>query len=156
MNLKKSYDQKIIRTLKEMKTRYHNQAKAKQILKTKNPLIYTVYNKKQKTGNTDLTIMNPGTIGNEYYMTKGHRHKSKGKEKYTLKKGQGILLIQNKTSKIIILQKNKPITINGTSGHRLINTGKTKMEVITNYPKKTQKDYHFKFITRVLKDEPAR
>lgn len=154
MNLKTSYDQKIIRTLKDMKTKYKDKEKARQILKTKNPIIYTVYSKKLKNRNTDLTVMNPGTIGKEYYMTKGHRHKSRGKETYTLKKGKGILLVQNKTSQVITLKKDKPVTISGTSGHRLINTGNTRMEVMTSYPKKTTKDYSFKFKARVFKNEP--
>jgi len=152
MNLKISYDQKTIRTLKDMRTKYHSQAKVRQILKKRNPTIYAVYSKKLKNKLMDLTVMSPGTIGKEFYMTKGHRHKSKGKEKYTLKKGKAMLIIQNKTSKIIQMKKNKPVIISGTSGHRLVNTGKTTVEVETSYPKKTKKDYSFKFSSRIFKN----
>jgi len=144
--LKTNPDKIIIRKLKDMQNRYKN-------INNNNPekIIYKVYIKDFKTFELGLTIIEPGKINKEFFMTKGHKHLKKRKEIYILLEGKGKLLIENKKIKIINLKKDKPTIIPSNSGHRLINTGKTKMKVITIYSKDAGHNYNFKFKKRFFK-----
>lgn len=154
-NLKRRYNQLIIRKLSDMKDKYAEKEEAEEILKKKDPLIYTVYRKDiDDKRNVSLTLMKPGTVGKEYYMTKGHRHDKPHKELYVLVKGQGKLLLEDKKGKIkvIELEKGKEFKIPGDSAHRLVNTGKETLEVITIDYKDVGKDYSTEFKKRILKN----
>jgi oxalate decarboxylase/phosphoglucose isomerase-like protein (cupin superfamily) len=147
-NLKKNYDKKTIRTLKDLKNCFLDKEKVKQILKKRNPIIYRVYIRKIDNLNIGLTIIKPGTITNEYYFTKGHKHDKPSTEIYILIKGKGKLVLGDK---IITLQKNKRFKISGTSLHRLINIGDTNLEVLTIYDPKAGHDYKVEFKKRIFK-----
>jgi len=148
--LKRCCESKSVRTLKDMKSQYNEQKEVKRILQKRNPIIYRVY-VKQLSENVliGLTVMNSGKVGKEYYMTKGHKHKKPYPEKYILIKGKAKLVLQDKTSKTILLKKNKPFTVPGKSAHRLVNIGKDKLEVLAIYDKRAGHDYKTKFKKRV-------
>lgn len=149
-SLKKNYDKLVIRKFKDMSDKYKNIKGIKG-----NPLIYKVYIKDFITFEYGFTVINPGSINGEFFMTKGHRHKKASREIYILMSGKGRLLIQSKKNKnktqVINLKKNKIYIIPGNSGHRLINTGNKKLEVLTIYPKIAGHDYNFKFKKRIFK-----
>jgi glucose-6-phosphate isomerase len=149
-NLEKKYDKKITRTLKDMKN-YYDKNEVKKILKKRNPIIYQVFIKKIGKLSSGLTVINPGSIGKEYYFTKGHKHKKPSPELYILTEGKGRLITQNKTCKIITLNKNKVFTVPKTSAHRLVNIGNKKLKVLTIYETDTGHDYNIKFKKRLLK-----
>jgi len=137
--LKKLCDKKIIRKYTDMKDKYKSEIKG-------NPLIYAVYIKDFKSFETGLTVIESGKIGKEYFMTKGHRHKNPIEEIYILIEGKGKLLIKEKNKiKEINMKKGKIYFIPGKSGHRLINVGKSHLEVFTIYSKNAGHDYDFKF-----------
>ncbi|MCK4997420.1 cupin domain-containing protein [Candidatus Pacearchaeota archaeon] len=144
-NLKSHKDRILIRKYSEMKDSY------KEELSSGNPIIYKVYIKDYGDFEEGLTVINPGVIGKEYFMTKGHRHKKVAPEIYILIKGRGKLIIQDKTTKIIDMKKYIFYHIPGTSGHRLVNIGKTPLEVLTIYGKNAGHDYSFKFKKSILK-----
>lgn len=144
--LKKKYNKKVVRKLKDMSDKFKNSEKQNQ-----NKILYEVYIKDFVTFEAGLTVINPGTINKEFHMTKGHRHTKKREEIYILLKGKGKLLIENNKIKIITMKKDTPVIIPSNSGHRLINTGNTKMEVITFYSKDAGHDYKFKFKKRFFK-----
>lgn len=139
---------KVIRRFKDMKDRFKNPKGIKG-----NPIIYTVHERDLPNNMEQaLTVMNPGTINGEYYMTKGHRHNIATKEKYILKAGKGKLMLQGKLiTRIINMKKGKTYTISGKVGHRLINVGNTNLKVLTIYPKTAGHNYKFKFKKRVMK-----
>jgi len=84
-------------------------------------------------------------------MTKGHKHKKPTKEIYILLSGKGKLIIQGKKAKVFNLKKNKTYILPKNAGHRLINTGNKKLEVLTIYEKKAGHNYNFKFTKRFFK-----
>lgn len=138
-NLKKLCDWKTVRKYIDIEDRFESEIKG-------NPLIYTVYIKNFKDFETGLTIIESGKVGKEYFMTKGHRHKNPVEEIYILIKGSGKLLIKEKNKvRKINMKKGKIYLIPGKSGHRLINTGKNRLEVFTIYSKNAGHDYGFKF-----------
>lgn len=141
---KKLYDKKEIRKLSDMGEHFENS----KIKIKKNPLIYTVYRKSFGEFETGVTVIEAGSVNKEFFMTKGHKHKKSRQEIYILLKGRGKLLVQDKKVKIINLEKNKVYIIKGTAGHRLINTGNKRLEVLTIYSKEAGRGYHVNFKKR--------
>lgn len=66
------------RYLSDMVDMYYDKPKAQKILKSENPLIYEFYEMGIPETPGDIafgtSIVYPGKVGNEYYMTKGHFH----------------------------------------------------------------------------------
>lgn len=138
-NLKKFYDRILIRRYGDMSDRFKGEI-------TGNPVIYRVYIKDFGDFKYGLTVINPGKIGKEFYMTKGHKHKKPAGEIYILISGRGILLIKEKKERRKInLKKNKIYNIPRNSGHRLINTGNNELRVLTIYSKNAGQNYKFSF-----------
>ena len=76
------------------------------------------------------TIIYPGKVGDEYFMTKGHFHdKSDRGEYYWGIEGEGLLLLMDKDRKTWAekMSKNSLHYIPGYVAHRTINTGQGKL-----------------------------
>ena len=146
--LKEFYDRITVRKYKDMADKFNPSANIKG-----NPVIYKVYIKDFKNFEYGLTVINPGKIGKEYYMTKGHKHNKALDEIYILVKGKGELWIKDskmsETEKIK-LKKSKLYHVPGNSGHRLVNTGKKELWVMTIYSKDAGHDYNFDFNAKPL------
>ena len=86
------------RYLSQMKNMYQDQEAVEEILKHEDPLIYEFYELGCPERAGDLafgtTMIHPGKIGNEYYMTKGHFHQivDTAEVYYTLK-GEGYMTV---------------------------------------------------------------
>jgi glucose-6-phosphate isomerase len=140
LDLKKHKDRVMVRKYKDMADSYKGE------LKSGNPVIYKVYIKDYGDFEEGLTVLNPGHVEGEYYMTKGHRHVKAMAEIYILVSGKGKLLIQEGSrTKIMDMKKNVLYHVPATSGHRLVNTGNKPMEVMTIYGKNSGHDYKYKF-----------
>ncbi|UCD03817.1 MAG: cupin domain-containing protein [Candidatus Woesearchaeota archaeon] len=152
-NLEKEYEDKIVRTLKDMKDCYSDQEEVNEILKHYNPLIYEVFIKKTPNIDYGLNIMKPGVIGKEYYMTKGHVHKKPSAESYLLLEGKGKIVIQNKEeAKVIDLIKNEEVIVPEGYAHRLVNVGDKPLKVLTIYEPDAGHDYSITVTKRVFKE----
>ena len=81
---------------------YQDQEAVEEILKHEDPLIYEFYELGCPERSGDLafgtTMIHPGKIGNEYYMTKGHFHQivDTAEVYYTLK-GEGYMMLETLT-----------------------------------------------------------
>ena len=90
------------RYLSQMKNMYQDQEAVEEILKHEDPLIYEFYELGCPERSGDLafgtTMIHPGKIGNEYYMTKGHFHQivDTAEVYYTLK-GEGYMMLETLT-----------------------------------------------------------
>ncbi len=96
------------------------------------PLVYEVIEFK-KPG-SDLffgtTTMQPGKVGDEYYMTRGHFHKDRTKsEAYCTLQGEGLLLLEDRQgrSETIEMRENTVAYIPPDWAHRSINCGSTSL-----------------------------
>ncbi|NKB51792.1 MAG: cupin domain-containing protein [Rhizobiaceae bacterium] len=92
------------------------------------PLIYEVLEYKQE--GSDLffgtTTMQPGKIGDEFYMTRGHFHEDRTKgEVYNTLSGQGLLLLEDRQgrSSTIEMREGSSAFIPPDWAHRSINCG---------------------------------
>ncbi len=128
--IKKNYNKKFAIRLKDMQNFFSDQKAVKKRLK-QNPLIYTVFRKQEKGTNYSITFIEPGKIGKEHFMTRGHYHVKFYPEIYVLLKGKGLLLIQNKKLEAIKLKENKIYYLAPGFAHRTINLGNTKLEILT-------------------------
>ena len=124
----------------------------KELKKNKNKVIYETFTDKFSPINLTLTVVHPGTVGKEYYMTKGHIHRKKVPEFYISLEGKGKLLMQRQSKvKVIDLKKGEIALIPVGYGHRLINTGNKKLKVLTIYDQESKPDYHIKFKRRFFR-----
>ena len=118
----------------------------------KNKVIYETFTDKFSPINLTLTVISSGTIGKEYFFTKGHIHRKKVPEFYISLEGKGKLLMQKQSKvKVIDLKKGEIALIPVGYGHRLINTGNKKLKVLTIYDQESKPDYHIKFKKRFFK-----
>lgn len=92
------------------------------------PVVYEVVEYRQD-GN-DLffgtTIISPGQVGTEFYMTRGHFHAQRDRgEVYATMSGQGVLLLESRSGQTEILEMREGIvaSIPPDWAHRTINTG---------------------------------
>ncbi len=139
---------KLVRKLSDMKDFYKSQKEVLKILEKRNPVIYEVYETRHSDKNGDLcyttTIIYPGKIGKEYFMTKGHFHKNKNSaEVYFGLSGRGKSLLMDKkgNKKTVEIKKDKIVYIPPDFAHRTVNTGKQKLRFLSVYPSDAGHDY---------------
>ena len=76
------------------------------------------------------TIMSPGRIGDEFFMTRGHFHERREcGETYYTQSGEGLLLLQSRDGEVRTVEMKPGICafIPPDWAHRSINTGKEKL-----------------------------
>lgn len=88
-----------------------------------------------------ITVITPGTNGNEFNKTYGHFHSFPETEIYRIVYGQGVILMQRnsedgeaKEVKVISLRSGMALEVPAGYGHCLINVGKTYLVAIDNSP----------------------
>lgn len=137
----------IVRNLSHMKNMYVDQEAVNDRLE-ENPLIYEVYNVELPESVEHIqhctTILYPGKIGNEYFMTKGHYHEVIDRaEIYFCLKGKGQLVMQTKKGDFKVLEM-VPGTIAYVApewAHRTVNTGDEPFIFFAAYPGDAGHDY---------------
>lgn len=141
------------RKLKDVSEWYSDkEAVKKELKKNKNKIVYETFTKSYSPVELTLTVIHPGSVGKEFYMTKGHVHKKKVPEFYVLLEGNGALYLQKGIKKKTVKMKKGEITLIPEGyAHRLVNVGKTKLKVLTIYHEDSKPDYNVKFKKRFLK-----
>ena len=148
----RGYDKRSIRKLSGMKGFFEDNNAFKEILNKKDPELYSVYIKEFSPIDMGLTVINTGTVGKEYYFTKGHVHKRKTPEFYILLEGKGELLIQKGRKKKVIHMKLGEIALIPVGyAHRLANIGKKKLKVLTIYHDNSKPKYGVNFLKKFYK-----
>ncbi|MAG38233.1 hypothetical protein CMI45_02520 [Candidatus Pacearchaeota archaeon] len=142
-----------IRTLRDMKGYFSDKKEEERILKSgKNPIIYETFVEEKSPINLGLTIMRAGKVGKEFYFTKGHIHRTGKPEFYILMEGKGKLLLQKAgKTRVIELKKGELTLIGKGEAHRIANTGKKKLKVLTVYHDNSKPDYSIKFKKRFFR-----
>jgi glucose-6-phosphate isomerase len=120
-----------------------------QALESGNPLIYSVASVEVANGQGDLHyglgVLQPGSIGDEYFLTKGHMHTwREAAEVYIGLSGQGAMLLEDEAdgaSRMVLLQPNSVVYVPGHTAHRTINTGDEPLVYLGVYPARAGHDY---------------
>lgn len=91
-----------------------------------------------------VTRMEPGTIGEEYFMTRGHIHaRANRPEIYYGQKGHGLMLMESPQGEVRIVEIG-PQTVCYVPPfwiHRSVNTGTEEFVMVFSYPADSGQDY---------------
>ena len=117
------------RKISDMKGMYCDEEAFRALLK-ENPLVYTFHDMQVPAADMDLSfgtsICQPGKVGQEYFMTKGHYHEIFGTaEIYYCLKGQGLMMMETPEGqwKAEELVPGRVVYVPGGWAHRSVNTG---------------------------------
>lgn len=94
-------------------------------------LVYSVTNIEAYSGEGQLHyglgILQPGKVGREYFMTRGHLHAWRpAAEVYICLQGQGMMVLENETdgpAAVLPFAANSVIYVPGFTAHRTVNVG---------------------------------
>lgn len=90
------------------------------------------------------TILYPGQVGDEYYMTRGHFHKRQDRGEFMLTlAGEGALILMDRAGETTLeaLSPGTTVHIEGTHAHRVANTGTEPLVFIVTWMSDCGHDY---------------
>ena len=137
------------RRLSELKGCFKDAAACEHAVRGDNPLVYTVSSIDFANGDGDLHyglgVIYPGSIGGEYFLTKGHLHSWRAAaEVYIGLRGEGAMLLEDELtgeSRLCPLGENLVVYVPGDTAHRTVNTGSKPLVYLGVYPAKAGHDY---------------
>lgn len=124
------YDNHITRTLSSMKGQYLDTAAYEAILAEEDRLLYEVFEirRPEIAGELlhGLSVVHPGKVGREYFMTKGHFHTVlETAEVYYCLKGRGCMVMETPEGDWAVeeLRPGRVLYVPPRWAHRSVNTG---------------------------------
>ncbi|MGB5932464.1 MAG: glucose-6-phosphate isomerase family protein [Anaerolineae bacterium] len=131
----------IERHLSDMRGMYLDEAATEEAIEGGDPLLYEVYQYDVpfETGQLLVvtSIIQPGKLGDEYYMTKGHFHEKEDRaEVYLGLGGQGHLLLETRDGefKALPVEPGTVTYIPPYWAHRMVNTGQEELVFFGVFP----------------------
>ena len=142
------YDNHIVRRLSAMVGQYQD-AQAFTAMLSQDPVLYEVYEIKRPESEGELmngiSIVHPGKIGEEYFMTKGHFHTVLDTaEVYYCLKGEGVMVMETPEGEWSIeeLHPGCMLYVPPRWAHRSVNTGQlVSLVTFFIYPGNAGHDY---------------
>ena len=141
-------DSHIVRKLSSMRNQYLDENSYNEMIKKDNALLYEVYEKSvsEKEGELiqGLTIIHPGKVGKEYFMTKGHFHSIlETAELYYCFNGCGYMMMETPEGDHSAkeLSPCTALYVPGGWAHRSINAGSEDLVMLFVYPAHAGHDY---------------
>lgn len=133
------------RFLRDLENMYQDESARRQ---NEEQLSYEYYDLglPQETGELSFgtSILYPGKVGNEYFMTKGHFHKRiDTPEVYYGLSGEGYMLMENQEGNVFWekLKPGRAVYVAKGYAHRMINTGDHPLVVFYTYEADAGHDY---------------
>ncbi|MCL4560313.1 MAG: glucose-6-phosphate isomerase [Chloroflexi bacterium] len=142
------YDNYVIRKLSSLRGQFNNLQAYEQMLAKEDTVIYEVYEVKRPEIPGELlhgvSIIHPGKVGNEFFMTKGHFHATlETAEVYYGLKGQGMLVLELPEGDWAVeeMRPGRVVYIPPRWAHRTVNTGQEDLAFLAVYPANAGHDY---------------
>ena len=143
-----AYDQHLTRRLSDLSGLFADQAAFAQLIEKEDELLYQVFHSLRPDTAGELpsgiTILHPGRVGNEYFMTKGHFHAvlETGEIYYGLK-GQGMIVMETPEGEWAVeeIVAGRVVYIPPRWAHRSVNTGDEDFVFFFAYPGNAGHDY---------------
>jgi glucose-6-phosphate isomerase len=142
------YDNHIVRTLSSMKGQYADQQAYGAMLTEQDVLLYEVYElfRPHVAGELlhGLSVVHPGKVGDEYFMTKGHFHSVlETAEVYYCLKGRGVMVMETPEGdwSVAELRPGGVLYVPPRWAHRSVNTGQEDLVTFFVYPGHSGHDY---------------
>ena len=136
------------RKLSDLQMMFHDKSAIKSIRADADPLIYEIWYHPFPTSKSDMALgvtrLLPGTIGDEYYMTKGHIHERDDQpEIYFCVQGEGYLLLQTIDGEFRAERWTRGAIshIPPMWAHRVVNTGDELLVFVASYHLSAGHDY---------------
>jgi glucose-6-phosphate isomerase len=136
------------RHLSDMRGMFQDARAAEAMVAAGNPLLYQVYDADVPDALPHLlfgtTVIYPGKVGNEYFMTRGHYHAVEHTaEVYYCLKGQGYILMETRDGNVggQFVRRGQAIYIPPGWAHRSINVGDDEFVFFFAYPGGAGHDY---------------
>jgi glucose-6-phosphate isomerase len=137
------------RTLREMKDSFADRASCETMLRAGDPVLYTVSTCEFAKGDGELHcglgVIQPGRVGGEYFMTRGHMHARKeSPELYVGLRGSGIMLMQHEDGSgcsTAELEGECLVYVPGHTAHRTVNVGDEPLVYLGIYAADAGHDY---------------
>jgi glucose-6-phosphate isomerase, archaeal len=114
-----------------------------------NPVVYSVSSLEPGHGAGDLHyglgVIQPGRVGQEFFMTKGHLHEwREAAEVYIGLSGAGLMLLEHESGgevRAVPFGANSIVYVPGFTAHRTVNVGTEPLKYIGVYPARAGHDY---------------
>jgi glucose-6-phosphate isomerase len=143
-----SFDNHIERRLSSLHNKFLDEEAFQRMVGSSDPVIYEVYENRRPEAvgelASGLSIVHPGCVGREYFMTKGHYHKVRDTaEIYYCLAGKGVLLMENEAGDTAVeeLRPSRVVYVTPHWAHRSINTGNGDLVTFFVYPAHAGHDY---------------
>lgn len=144
-----SYDNHIKRFLSDMEGQFYDDEEYKKALGQEDHLLYDVYEIKRPETAGELShgisIIHPGKVGDEYFMTKGHFHSVLSTaEVYYCLQGNGMMVMETPDgrSQVKKLSPGKVLYVLPKWAHRSVNTKDNQdLVLFFVYPANAGHDY---------------
>lgn len=142
------YDNHIRRTLTSMRGQYRDSAAYEAQLAEGDELLYEVYElaRPHEAGELlhGISIVHPGKVGDEYYMTKGHFHTVlETAEIYICLRGRGAMVMETPEGEWAVewLAPGRTLYVPPRWAHRSVNCGAEDLITFFAYPGHAGHDY---------------
>ena len=142
------YDAHTTRTLSAMRGQYADQAAYAALLAQGDAAVYEVYEIRRPEAAGELlhgiSIVHPGRVGDEYFMTKGHFHAQLATaEVYYCLHGSGRLVLETPEGDWSVqeLRPGGVVYVPPRWAHRSVNTGDGDLAMLFVYPAQAGHDY---------------
>ena len=143
------YDKRVVRRLSSMKGQYADRPAYEAILARQDTVLYEVYeiDRPEVSGEllNGISIVHPGKVGDEYFMTKGHFHAVLDTaEVYYCLQGAGMMVLETPEGEWAVerMRRGTVLYVPPRWAHRSVNTGAEEDLVIFYiYPAHAGHDY---------------
>lgn len=142
------HDRRTVRRLSDMAWAYRDRDAVRRALDGGDPVMYEIYEAlvPEQEGHllTCTTVLHPGRIGDEYFMTKGHYHALRETgEVYLTLRGEGLLLMETEQGETAAVKMGVREVAYVPPGwaHRTVNTGDEPLVFLAVYPAHAGHDY---------------
>jgi glucose-6-phosphate isomerase, archaeal len=138
----------ITRVIKDLKGSYRDE-RARQSL-AQDTVVYRVQSFQPVEENNEgglfwgTTFIEPGMVGDEYFMTKGHHHAKRSRSEFYLTlSGNGALILmdENRTTFFEPMSAGTLHYVPGHTAHRIANTSNSLLTVLACWPSDSGHDY---------------
>lgn len=137
----------VLRRLSDMRGMYADQAAESRLIDAGDPLVYEVFQWDVPPVIGELfvctTILQPGRVGDEYFMTKGHFHqcRDRGEVYYGLSGRGSVLMMKDDRIEVIPIGARQVAYVPPFWAHRTANTGAEPLVFLAVYPGDAGHDY---------------
>ncbi len=130
----------VVRKLSDMARFFEDQESVERLLRSgDDPVIYESHHADvpERPGNLAFltTTIAPGTVGTEFYMTRGHHHVQDSGEVYLGMSGEGLMVMESRDGELVCEALAPSLSVYVPPGwaHRTVNTGPAPLVFFAAY-----------------------